>query len=126
MPEFQIERFYETMFRSNATEGWLLAGQPPFLRIGDRMRKLEIPKLTSNDILNLMRSVAGTDNLNLYSTHGMVDFPVIFDHRRITLQVSMVNNGGRCFVLFRAPLSSRTAAETTPAPATDGPQKSLE
>src|SRR5580704_12621871 len=114
MPEFQIERFYETMLNSNATEGWLLAGQSPVLRIQDRMRKLEIPKLTSNDILNLMQSVAGMDNMNLYSKHGMVDFPVIFSQRGITLQVSMVNNGGRCFVLFRAPHSSDTAAKKSP------------
>ncbi len=112
MPDFQIERFYETMLNSNAIEGWLLAGQSPVLRIEDRMRKLEIPKLTSNDILNLMQSVAGTDNMDLYSKHGLVDFPVIFSHRGTILQVSMVNNGGRCFVLFRAPHSTGTPATT--------------
>jgi Tfp pilus assembly pilus retraction ATPase PilT len=112
MPEFQIERFYETMLNSNAAEGWLLAGQSPVLRIEHRMRKLEIPKLTSNDILNLMQSVAGTENMNLYSKHGIVDFPVIFSDRGITLQVSVVNNAGRCFVLFRAPLSTGTSATT--------------
>ncbi len=112
MPDFQIERFYETMLNQNATEGWLLAGQSPVLRIEHRMRKLEIPKLTSNDILNLMQSVAGTDNMNLYSKHGIVDFPVIFSQRGITLQVSMINNAGRCFVLFRAPRSTGTGSTT--------------
>jgi Tfp pilus assembly pilus retraction ATPase PilT len=103
MHQFQIERFCETIFKSNATEGWLLSGKPPVVRIGDQMRKLEIPKLTSNDIIDAMQPVAGQDNLALYSKHGMVDFPMTFSHRGLTLQVSMINNAGRCFALFRVP-----------------------
>ena len=118
MPEFQIDRFYETLFKSNATEGWLLAGKPPILRIGNQMRELEIPRLTSNDIINVMQSVAGGDNVDLYNKNGMVDFPVIFSDRGMTLEVSMINNAGRCFVLFRAFKSPHSGAARNAGPAT--------
>jgi Tfp pilus assembly pilus retraction ATPase PilT len=100
MPEFQIDRFYETFLATQATEGWLLAGQPPLVRIDGRLREVRVPVLSTENVESTMRLICGSPVLESYQKYGRVEFRSPYGDV-LEFQVTMIRNGKSCLGLFR-------------------------
>ncbi|HZL33812.1 MAG TPA: hypothetical protein VFC78_00795 [Tepidisphaeraceae bacterium] len=113
MADLQIHRFYETCLKRQATEAWLVAGQPPLLRIEGHLHKLEIPPLSPADVETALHKLAAPKQLEFYREHGFLDFGSSYAGGQILFDITMLNHSGQCLGHFR--VTSREAVPgTTP------------
>jgi len=100
MAPFRIDRFLETCLRRGANEGWLVAGQPPLIRVEGHLRKLQIPPLSTDEVETTLRSLVGQDRYEYYQRVGSVDFHSKFGDV-LEFLVTIISHNENCLGFFR-------------------------
>ena len=62
MATLQIDKMLETVCRENASDLHVATGQPPVLRLGGHLVRLETKSLTPEDTVGLMKSITPERN----------------------------------------------------------------
>jgi twitching motility protein PilT len=71
---FQIDKLLETVVTEKVSDLHLTVGQPPVVRSGGRMVRLETRTLTAEDTTNLMKSITPERNQQELQERGGTDF----------------------------------------------------
>ena len=102
-PQLQIDRLLETVVRENASDLHLTTGQPPVIRSGGHMVRLETKTLNADDMIGLMKSVTPERNQQDIQEEGQTDFGFAFgDKARFRANV-FKQRGDIAMVLRRIP-----------------------
>ena len=99
----QIDKLLETVVRDRASDLHISCGQPPALRAGGRLVRLETKVLTPEDTTNLMKSITPERNQQELQERGGTDFGFAFgDKARFRVAV-FKQRGMISMVLRRIP-----------------------
>jgi twitching motility protein PilT len=71
---FQIDKLLEMVVRERVSDLHITVGQPPVVRSGGRMVKLETRELSADDTTNLMKSICPERNQQELQERGGTDF----------------------------------------------------
>ena len=74
----QIDKMLETVVREKASDLHITTGQPPVLRLGGHMVRLETKTLTPEDTVGLMKSICPERNQQELQEVGGTDFGFAF------------------------------------------------
>jgi len=74
MATIQIDKLLETVVRENASDLHITTGQPPVLRLGGRLVRLETKTLEAEDTVSLMKSICPERNQQELQEVGGTDF----------------------------------------------------
>ncbi len=74
MPSFQIDKLLETVVKEKASDLHIAVGQPPVLRTGGHMVRLDTKELDSEDTTGLMKSITPERNQQELQEQGGTDF----------------------------------------------------
>ena len=74
MPSFQIDKLLETVVKEKASDLHIAVGQPPVLRSGGHMVRLDTKELDSEDTTGLMKSITPERNQQELQEQGGTDF----------------------------------------------------
>ncbi len=74
MPSFQIDKLLETVVKEKASDLHIAVGQPPVLRAGGHMVKLDTKDLEAEDTTGLMKSITPERNQQELQEQGGTDF----------------------------------------------------
>ncbi len=66
--------------REAAEEFWLEAGQPPVMVLQGKARALDLPQLSEDNVMDLFRSFANSEQIDELSRCGAVRFNHVFQH----------------------------------------------
>jgi twitching motility protein PilT len=75
---FQIDKLLETVVKERVSDLHITVGQPPVVRSGGRMVRLETRTLTADDTTNLMNSITPERNQQELQERGGTDFGFAF------------------------------------------------
>ena len=75
---FQIDKLLETVVTERASDLHISVGQPPVLRAGGRLVRLETRTLSADDTTNLMKSITPERNQQELQERGGTDFGFAF------------------------------------------------
>ncbi len=75
---FQIDKLLETVVKERVSDLHITVGQPPVIRSGGRMVRLETRTLTGEDTTNLMKSITPERNQQELQERGGTDFGFAF------------------------------------------------
>jgi twitching motility protein PilT len=75
---FQIDKLLEMVVKEKVSDLHISVGQPPVVRAGGRMVKLETRTLTAEDTTNLMKSICPERNQQELQERGGTDFGFAF------------------------------------------------
>ncbi len=75
---FQIDKLLETVVKERVSDLHITVGQPPVVRSGGRMVRLETRTLTADDTTNLMKSICPERNQQELQERGGTDFGFAF------------------------------------------------
>jgi len=75
---FQIDKLLEMVVRERVSDLHITVGQPPVVRSGGRMVKLETRELSADDTTNLMKSICPERNQQELQERGGTDFGFAF------------------------------------------------
>ena len=78
MASLQIDKMLETVVRERASDLHITTGQPPVLRAGGHMVRLETKTLTADDTTGLMKSITPERNQQELQEMGGTDFGFAF------------------------------------------------
>jgi twitching motility protein PilT len=78
MASIQIDKLLETMVKERASDLHITTGQPPVLRMGGRMIRLETKSLEADDTVSLMKSITPERNQQELQEVGGTDFGFAF------------------------------------------------
>src|SRR5271154_5581509 len=78
MAKLQIDKMLETVVRERASDLHITTGQPPVLRMGGHMVRLETKTLTPEDTVGLMKSITPERNQQELQEVGGTDFGFAF------------------------------------------------
>ncbi len=78
MATLQIDKMLETVVRERASDLHITTGQPPVLRMGGHMVRLETKTLTAEDTVGLMKSITPERNQQELQEVGGTDFGFAF------------------------------------------------
>ncbi|HEY4263576.1 MAG TPA: PilT/PilU family type 4a pilus ATPase [Schlesneria sp.] len=74
----QIDKMLETVVREKVSDLHITTGQPPVVRVGGRMVRLETKTLTADDTVGLMKSITPERNQQELQEVGGTDFGFAF------------------------------------------------
>ncbi len=75
---FQIDKLLETVVKERVSDLHITVGQPPVVRSGGRLVRLETRTLTADDTTNLMKSICPERNQQELQERGGTDFGFAF------------------------------------------------
>lgn len=78
MAFLQIDKLLETVVREKASDLHITTGQPPVVRVGGRMVRLETKSLEPDDTVSLMKSITPERNQQELQEMGGTDFGFAF------------------------------------------------
>ncbi|WP_437205404.1 type IV pilus twitching motility protein PilT [Planctomicrobium sp. SH664] len=78
MATIQIDKLLETVIRERVSDLHITTGQPPVVRLGGRMQRLETKSLTPEDTTALMKSITPERNQQELQETGGTDFGFAF------------------------------------------------
>lgn len=78
MAALQIDKMLETVVREKVSDLHITTGQPPVVRVGGRMVRLETKTLTPEDTVGLMKSITPERNQQELQEVGGTDFGFAF------------------------------------------------
>jgi len=78
MPAIQIDKLLETVVKERVSDLHITVGQPPVVRAGGRMIKLETKSLEADDTVSLMKSITPERNQQELQEKGGTDFGFAF------------------------------------------------
>jgi twitching motility protein PilT len=78
MPSVQIDKLLETVVKQSCSDLHITTGQPPVVRMGGRMVKLETKSLEAEDTVALMKSITPERNQQELQEVGGTDFGFAF------------------------------------------------
>ncbi len=78
MASLQIDKLLETVVREKVSDLHITTGQPPVVRVGGRMVRLETKVLTPDDTVSLMKSITPERNQQELQEVGGTDFGFAF------------------------------------------------
>lgn len=78
MPTVQIDKLLETVVKERVSDLHITTGQPPVVRAGGRMIKLETKSLEAEDTVALMKSITPERNQQELQEQGGTDFGFAF------------------------------------------------
>ncbi len=74
----QIDKLLETVVREKVSDLHITTGQPPVVRVGGRMVRLETKSLEAGDTISLMKSITPERNQQELQEMGGTDFGFAF------------------------------------------------
>lgn len=88
MPTIQIDKLLETVVKESCSDLHITTGQPPVVRVGGRLVKLETKTLEPEDAVSLMKSITPERNQQELQEMGGTDFGFAFgDQARFRVAV---------------------------------------
>lgn len=81
MAFLQIDKLLETVVRENASDLHITTGQPPVVRLGGRLIRLETKSLEAEDTVSLMKSITPERNQQELQEVGGTDFGMAFGEK---------------------------------------------
>ena len=78
MAALQIDKMLETVVRERVSDLHITTGQPPVVRVGGHMVRLETKTLTPEDTVGLMKSITPERNQQELQEVGGTDFGFAF------------------------------------------------
>ena len=103
MATVQIDKLLETVVREKVSDLHITVGQPPVVRAGGRMRRLETKTLDADDTVSLMKSITPERNQQELQEVGGTDFGFAYgDKARFRVSV-FKQKGTVAMVLRRIP-----------------------
>jgi len=81
MATIQIDKLLETVVRENASDLHITTGQPPVLRMGGRLIRLETKTLEAEDTVSLMKSICPERNQQELQEVGGTDFGFAYGNK---------------------------------------------
>ena len=103
MATVQIDKLLETVVKEKVSDLHITVGQPPVVRAGGRMRRLETKTLTADDTTALMKSITPERNQQELQEVGGTDFGFAYgDKARFRVSV-FKQKGTIAMVLRRIP-----------------------
>ncbi len=84
---FQIDKLLETVVKERVSDLHITVGQPPVIRSGGRMVRLETRTLTGEDTTNLMKSITPERNQQELQESGTTDFAVGMHESRFRVSI---------------------------------------
>jgi len=97
---FQIDKLLETVVSERASDLHVSVGQPPVLRSGGRLVRLETRTLTADDTTNLMKSICPERNQQELQERGGTDFGFAFG-TKARFRVSVFKQRGMISMVLR-------------------------
>ncbi len=103
MPSLQIDKLLETVVKERCSDLHIVTGQPPVVRVGGHMVRLETKSLEAPDTVSLMKSITPERNQQELQEVGGTDFGFAFgDKGRFRVAV-FKQRGHISMVLRRIP-----------------------
>ena len=103
MATVQIDKLLETVVKEKVSDLHITVGQPPVVRAGGRMKRLETKTLTPDDTTSLMKSITPERNQQELQEVGGTDFGFAYgDKARFRVSV-FKQKGSIAMVLRRIP-----------------------
>ena len=97
---FQIDKLLETVVADRASDLHISVGQPPALRSGGRLVRLETRTLNADDTTNLMKSITPERNQQELQERGGTDFGFAFG-TKARFRVSVFKQRGMISMVLR-------------------------
>ena len=97
---FQIDKLLETVVADRASDLHISVGNPPMLRSGGRLVRLETRTLTADDTTNLMKSICPERNQQELQERGGTDFGFAFG-TKARFRVSVFKQRGMISMALR-------------------------
>src|SRR6186997_1061580 len=97
---FQIDKLLETVVADRASDLHISVGNPPMLRSGGRLVRLETRTLTADDTTNLMKSICPERNQQELQERGGTDFGFAFG-TKARFRVSVFKQRGVISMVLR-------------------------
>lgn len=100
MPTIQIDKLLETVVRESVSDLHISCYQPPVVRMGGRMVKLETKSLDPDDCISLMKSITPERNQQELQEVGGTDFGFAFGDKA-RFRVSVFKQRGLISMVLR-------------------------
>ncbi len=97
---FQIDKLLETVVAEKVSDLHIAVGQPPVIRAGGRMVRLETRSLSADDTTNLMKSITPERNQQELQERGGTDFGFAFGDKA-RFRVSVFKQRGMIGMVLR-------------------------
>jgi len=100
MASLQIDKLLETVVKENVSDLHLTTGQPPVVRVGGHLVRLETKVLTPEDTVALMKSITPERNQQELQEVGGTDFGFAFG-KAARFRVAIVTQRGQVGLVLR-------------------------
>lgn len=100
MAFLQIDKLLETIVRENASDLHITTGQPPVVRLGGRLIRLETKSLEPEDTVSLMKSITPERNQQELQEVGGTDFGMAFGDKA-RFRVAVFKQRGHIAMVLR-------------------------
>lgn len=100
MPAFQIDKLLETVVKERASDLHIAVGQPPVLRTGGRMVRLDTKSLDGEDTTGLMKSITPERNQQELQEQGGTDFGFAYGDKA-RFRVAVFKQRGKIGLVLR-------------------------
>ena len=100
MASLQIDKLLETVVKENVSDLHLTTGQPPVVRVGGHLVRLETKVLTPEDTIALMKSITPERNQQELQEVGGTDFGFAFG-KAARFRVAIVTQRGQVGLVLR-------------------------
>ncbi len=100
MAFIQIDKLLETVVREKASDLHITTGQPPVVRLGGRMIRLETKSLEADDTVSLMKSITPERNQQELQERGGTDFGFAFGDKA-RFRVAVFKQRGQIGMVLR-------------------------
>lgn len=100
MDKSNISKLFELVVKYDASDLHLLGEQPPILRIGGELKALDMPKIHSYEIPNLIYSVMTKEQIHIFEREKELDFGIQHDSAN-RFRINLHQQRGFLEVAFR-------------------------
>ena len=100
MASVQIEKLLETMVKERGSDLHITTGQPPVIRMGGHMVRLDTKSLTAEDTVSLMKSITPERNQQELQEMGGTDFGFAFG-TKARFRVAVFKQRGQIGMVLR-------------------------
>jgi twitching motility protein PilT len=100
MASVQIDKLLETMVKERGSDLHITTGQPPVIRMGGRMVRLETKTLEADDTVGLMKSITPERNQQELQEKGGTDFGFAFG-AKARFRVAVFKQRGQIGMVLR-------------------------
>lgn len=100
MPTVQIDKLLETVVKQNCSDLHITTGQPPVVRLGGHLHRLETKVLEATDTVSLMKSITPERNQQELQEVGGTDFGMAFGDKA-RFRVAVFKQRGHIAMVLR-------------------------